>query len=118
VNQPKKGLTDVRLIWTMASVGILVASTAPPAPARDYPWCQRESGVGGGISCRFATQEQCQAAASGVGGGCLQNPAMAAGQPRDVQRSSLQEAPSSDAPPRRRPYRVKHQPGKHGWYYE
>ena len=106
----------MRLIW-MASAGILIASTASSG-ARDYPWCQREPGNGGSLQCRFMTLEQCQAAASGIGGGCSQNPATGAVQP-GVRSSSLQDDPSpSDAPTRRRPYRVKHQPGKHGWYYE
>jgi len=98
--------------------------------ARDYPWCEREPGNGGSLQCRFMTLQQCQAAASGLGGGCSQNPAGASGPAPGLQSnpglhsnpglqsSAMQDAPSSDGPPRRRPYRVRHQPGKHGWYYE
>jgi uncharacterized protein DUF3551 len=112
----------MRLI-RVTCIGLLFAGTAPAA-ARDYPWCQREPGNGGSLQCRFMTLQQCQASASGLGGGCLQNPAGAGGQAPGLQSnpglqsSAMQDAPPSEVAPRRRPYRVRHQPGKHGWYYE
>jgi hypothetical protein len=108
----------MRLIW-VTCIAVLFAGTAP-ATARDYPWCQRQPGSGGSIQCSFTTLEQCQAAASGIGGGCQQNPAMAtAGQPpQEFERSSLRASPPGDGAPHRRPHRVRHAPGKHGWYYE
>ena len=108
---------DVRLTL-IASVGLLVAATAPSS-ARDYPWCSREPGTGGSLQCNFMTLQQCQATTSGLGGNCAQNPAMANGQPPGFQSSSLQNGLPEDSVPRRqRPRRVRHQPGKHGWYYE
>lgn len=114
----------MRLIW-VTCIGLFFAGTAPSL-ARDYPWCQREPGNGGSLRCNFMTLQQCQASASGLGGGCSQNPAMAYSQspgPQNsnpgLQSSSLQDDPPvSAAPHRPRPRRVKHQPGKHGWYYE
>ena len=49
---------------------LLVPSPARASEAADYPWCvSRESY----LSCFYATQEQCEQAASGIGG-CAQNP--------------------------------------------
>jgi hypothetical protein len=102
----------------MASVAILLAGTVP-SMARDYPWCEREPGTGGALQCRYQTIEQCQASASGQGGGCTQNPAMTVSP--GLQSNNFQSS-QDDRPlrvtPHRRPSRVKHQPGKHGWYYE
>jgi Protein of unknown function (DUF3551) len=43
--------------------------------AQFYPWCARYTGkVGGGMSCYFASFEQCLADVSGVGGFCQENP--------------------------------------------
>lgn len=97
-------------------IGLFLAGTAP-AIARDYPWCSREPGRGGSLQCQFTTLQQCEATTSGLGGNCAQNPAMLAyGQPAGLQ-SSAQDVPISE-PRRPKPRRVKHQPGKHGWYYE
>jgi hypothetical protein len=106
----------MRLIWATC-IGLFLAGTAP-AMARDYPWCSREPGRGGSLQCQYTTLQQCQATTSGLGGNCAQNPAMMAyGQPAGLQ-SSAQDVPISEAPRRPKPRRVKHQPGKHGWYYE
>jgi hypothetical protein len=85
--------------------------------ARDYPWCVQEPGLGGALSCRFASYQQCQATVVGQGGGCAQNPAMAYGQSSglpggNAQRGGVQVGGAPDGP---RPRKDKR---KHGWVYE
>jgi hypothetical protein len=118
VQQITGGNLNMRQIWMGCSVVMLLASTAPGV-ARDYPWCAREPGKGGSLQCQFMTLQQCQATTSGLGGDCAQNPAMMAyGQPPGLQ-SSLQDGPPIGAAPHRpKSRRVRHQSGKHGWYYE
>jgi hypothetical protein len=43
--------------------------------AIDYPWCAQGGGIGGSPQCSYGTFQQCQAAISGLGGTCVQNPA-------------------------------------------
>lgn len=49
--------------------------TAAPASAETiYPWCAQYGGDNDGTNCGFSTIAQCQAALSGNGGFCVQNP--------------------------------------------
>jgi hypothetical protein len=51
----------------------------------DGTWCAQYSGRGGATNCGFYSFDQCQAARSGNGGFCYQNPFSAygyAGQPQ------------------------------------
>ncbi len=52
-----------------AFVAIAAASFVTPSRAEiDYPWCSLSStGQSGSPSCRFSTQEQCQASVAGSG---------------------------------------------------
>ena len=61
-------------MWLLFAALALFA-VADRAAADPYRWCA-EYGVGadGGTNCYFVTLEQCQAAASGVGGVCRPNP--------------------------------------------
>lgn len=54
---------------------LAVHAMTDSAAADPYRWCA-EYGVGGdaGTNCYFMTLQQCQAAASGVGGICRPNP--------------------------------------------
>ena len=48
---------------------------APPAAARDYPFCIKGCDFGGGLGdCSFSTYQQCQATASGRDAWCAANP--------------------------------------------
>ena len=44
------------------------------ATADPYKWCAQTTIAGGSSNCGFVTFEQCQAAISGLGGICQQNP--------------------------------------------
>jgi hypothetical protein len=61
----------------MAGAALLMLGAAPGF-ARDYPWCARTGVTVGNPSCDYDTLNQCQAYLSGIGGTCIQNPAMAA----------------------------------------
>lgn len=68
-------------------VVVLVSATAAMAadvgrPGANYrqggplPWCNQGNSVNGGMmECSYYTLEQCLASASGLGGGCITNPA-------------------------------------------
>jgi hypothetical protein len=61
----------------LAAVTAAFALDAAPASAqgfRVYPWCAYYNTKGGATNCYFSTFEQCQAAISGNGGMCTQNP--------------------------------------------
>ncbi|MEZ5890779.1 MAG: DUF3551 domain-containing protein [Xanthobacteraceae bacterium] len=61
----------------LAAVTAAFALDAAPARAEGYqvyPWCAYYNTNSGGSNCYFSTFEQCQAAISGVGGMCSQNP--------------------------------------------
>lgn len=63
--------------WVLMVCGAALTSGAPPAVARDYPFCIRgsEFGGGGGLGdCSFSTYQQCQATASGLDAYCAENP--------------------------------------------
>ena len=57
---------------------------APPAQARDYPWCAVYNASGDVRNCGFDTFAQCRATVSGAGGLCERNPLYAP--PRRVRR--------------------------------
>jgi uncharacterized protein DUF3551 len=90
----------------LAASTLLLAIGAPPATARDYPWCAKIPDNGGFPQCSFTTFEQCVATINGLGGDCVQNPAMGYGQGYD-----------QGAGPRKRAARKKRYPGvqDNGW---
>ena len=54
-----------------ADIALDSANAAPRGPR---PWCIRHGG--GMMDCSYYNFEQCRASASGVGGFCMQNPAI------------------------------------------
>jgi Protein of unknown function (DUF3551) len=62
----------------LAISAFLLAISATPSMARDYPWCMRAPSTVGNPQCMFTSFSQCQASISGQGGDCMQNPAMMA----------------------------------------
>jgi hypothetical protein len=60
----------------LSASALLLAISATPSMARDYPWCARTFGNGGNPQCMFTSFRQCQATVSGQGGDCIQNPGM------------------------------------------
>jgi Protein of unknown function (DUF3551) len=54
----------------LAALSLLAQVTPAAAQGRDYPWCLSREGY---LSCFYATQQQCEWAASGIGG-CAPNP--------------------------------------------
>jgi hypothetical protein len=70
----------------LTGAALLIAG-ASPGFARDYPWCARTGVTVGNPSCDYDTLDQCNAYLIGIGGTCIQNPAMAAapmGDPRPM----------------------------------
>ena len=51
----------------------LMAGAQPSWAEISYPWCAQYGSLGG-RNCGFSTLQQCQAAISGNGGYCEQNP--------------------------------------------
>jgi hypothetical protein len=80
-----------------ASVFLLTMGAATPSMAA-YPWCIAMPGEGGALQCRFTSLPQCNATASGIGGECYQNPALAYGQPPAPARNGRRQryAPNDD----------------------
>jgi hypothetical protein len=65
-----------RILTGLAALALVYAVSAERALAQGYPiypWCV-DYDSDGGTNCYFATLSQCQAAASGNGGVCYQNP--------------------------------------------
>ena len=62
----------------LAASALLLAISATPSMARDYPWCARTFVSVGSPECRFTSFRQCQATVSGQSGDCIQNPGMMA----------------------------------------
>ncbi|MDB5504017.1 MAG: hypothetical protein JWR89_3919 [Tardiphaga sp.] len=91
----------------------LALSGVTPVHAVDYPWCALGSSIG--RQCSYTTPQQCQAAISGVGGSCMQNPAMTQQASQRPSPSDRSERSKSRPPPGVKIHRA---PGKHGWYYE
>jgi hypothetical protein len=61
---------------TLLTAALLLTgvSMLTPAAAQEKPWCALYSLPGGAKNCGFSTFAQCQAAVSGAGGTCSQNP--------------------------------------------
>lgn len=81
------------MVCAIAAAGAMIAFDLPAAHARDFPVCSYgsggggEGGGGGGIMhCEFETYPQCMATTSGVGGYCMDNPALATRGQRDEPR--------------------------------
>jgi hypothetical protein len=56
-------------------LALLVAASAVPAMARDYPYCIKGCDFGGGRGdCSFSSYQQCQASAAGRDAYCAENP--------------------------------------------
>jgi uncharacterized protein DUF3551 len=66
----------------LAISALLVAFSAAPAAARDYPWCARTITNGFSGDCSFTSYQQCMATVSGQRGECMQNPRIAYDQAR------------------------------------
>ena len=65
----------MRLLLVILGVFATIFCIEKPAGAQDYPWCAYYNfDRGGARNCGFATWQQCQAAISGVGGSCGENP--------------------------------------------
>ena len=60
----------------IAALAVAAAGALTPRPAQaiEYPWCVQYGGSNGSQNCGFSTFAQCQAAASGTGGFCNENP--------------------------------------------
>jgi hypothetical protein len=58
--------------------------------AYSYPWCAVYIGKegAGGMSCYFASYEQCRTTMSGIGGNCIQSPYYAAAVPKAAMASA------------------------------
>jgi hypothetical protein len=72
------------LIGAGALAAILAADIAP-ASAQYRPWCLR-SGFSGPGWCGFDSFAQCMASASGTGGSCIENNALAWQRQQKAQR--------------------------------
>jgi uncharacterized protein DUF3551 len=58
-----------------ALTAAMLLAGAPAQAANEWPWCAHYGALGmGATNCGFATQAQCRAAISGVGGICQTNP--------------------------------------------
>ena len=65
----------MRRAWlALMAAGAVSAAVAMPAAAREFPYCIRGCGFGGGAGdCSFSSLAQCQATASGRGASCAAN---------------------------------------------
>jgi hypothetical protein len=70
-------------ITTITFAGLLLSSIGAHA---DGTWCVQYGGTHGGTNCGFYSFDQCQAARSGNGGFCYQNPFSAYGYAGRPQR--------------------------------
>jgi Protein of unknown function (DUF3551) len=67
----------MRMIVTallLATAAVTTNTAAARADSITYPWCAQFSDEGGARNCGFLTMAQCQAALSGNGGYCAENP--------------------------------------------
>ena len=62
-------------LLALMAIGTLSAIDVTPAEARDYPYCMRTRFDND--DCRYASFQQCQRTASGIGATCFMNPALA-----------------------------------------
>jgi Protein of unknown function (DUF3551) len=70
-------MTMIRAVPVMLALATLSAIDARPAAAEVYrPWCAQYTGGNGddGMTCTFASYEQCMLTARGSGAFCVQNP--------------------------------------------
>ena len=68
-------MTRKILIAFAALTATTLLAGAPAQAADEWPWCAHYGALGmGATNCGFATQAQCRAAISGVGGMCQTNP--------------------------------------------
>ena len=68
-------MTHKILIGVAALTATILLASAPAHAADEWPWCAYYGSLGmGATNCGFATQAQCRAAISGVGGFCQTNP--------------------------------------------
>jgi Protein of unknown function (DUF3551) len=63
--------------FIMSATAVILALSATPSFARDYPWCARTPTNDFNGGCDFNTRAQCQATVSGQGGTCDINPKIA-----------------------------------------
>ena len=63
--------------FILSTTAVLIALSATPSFARDYPWCARTPTNDFSGGCNFDTRAQCQATVSGQGGTCQINPKLA-----------------------------------------
>jgi hypothetical protein len=62
------------------AIAVLLLAAAPPAQAREYPWCARYDWTTS--NCGFVSLQQCLATIYGIGGRCEPNPRFAPQGPR------------------------------------
>lgn len=62
-------------LWIIA----VVADAAPGLADANLPVCAQTYGKGDGISCNYASYEQCRAFVSGLAASCIDNPYYRAG---------------------------------------
>lgn len=56
-------------------IGLVAGAASDTARAEQYRWCANYGGGDeGSYNCYFVTLQQCQAAASGLGGFCVPSP--------------------------------------------
>ena len=77
-----------RIIGAAAFAAVVLA--AAPASARTYPYCLQGRDYGYPGPCRFATYQQCEAAASGTFSHCGTNPRFAYGWQQPQRRRAYQ----------------------------
>jgi Protein of unknown function (DUF3551) len=67
------------LLLIAAAVLGEIQSTSAQSPT-SYPWCSKGT-RGGGLSCRYASYDQCRTTQSGIGGTCMRSPYYRGGPP-------------------------------------
>jgi Protein of unknown function (DUF3551) len=64
----------------LTASALLMVFNVTPGEARPYPYCARTRATGGNPDCMYVTLQQCMAYINGLGGDCIQNPAVLFGQ--------------------------------------
>jgi hypothetical protein len=77
----------------LASAG--VSSLTAPARAQTYPVCLAGGSDEDGMRCDYTSLDQCKAAASGIGGSCVINPASTANRRNAIVRRGAADAMAS-----------------------
>ncbi len=75
----------MRVLIGLGALAAIMAADISVASAQYRPWCLR-SGFSGPGWCGFDTFEQCRQSASGTGGSCIENNAMAWQQQQRAKR--------------------------------